>query len=284
MILCIAGKNDIAVDCASHVLAERLVDRRDVVCLFNRTDAGRDGFQKSFRRFAGAQRLREIAQPELYERDDLVLVSLEFDRLLPVARYRSKRLFNIHFSALPKFRGMYTSAWPILQGETESGVTLHVIDEGIDTGDVVAQARFPIGPEDTSRDLYLKYIEHGTRLFQANIASLLSGRYECRPQPTAGGSYFSRASIDYSNVVIELDRTAADVKNQIRAFAFAEYQLPTVHHLAVDRAEILQRRSTAPAGSLLEVTGDHVDVATRDFDVRLRRARMTQIGGCGPRS
>jgi methionyl-tRNA formyltransferase len=167
---------------------------------------------------------------------------------------------------------MYTSAWPILHGETESGVTLHVIDEGIDTGDVVAQVRFPIGPEDTSRDLYLKYVEHGTRLFQANIASLLSGRYESRPQPTSGGSYFSRASIAYPNVVIELDRSAAEVKNQIRAFAFAEYQLPRVHHLAVDRAEILQERSTAPAGSLLEVAGDHVVIATRDFDVRLHRA------------
>lgn len=273
MILCIAGKNDIAVDSTSYVLAERLVDPQDVVCLFNRSDAGRDGFQKSFRRFAAAKGLREAEQAELYERDDLILVSLEFDRLLPVARYRSKDLFNIHFSALPKFRGMYTSAWPILQGETESGVTLHAIDAGIDTGDVIAQVRFPIGPEDTARDLYLKYIEHGTRLFQANIAALLMGRCERHPQRASGASYFSRTSIDYSNVVIDLDRTAADVKNQVRAFAFPEYQLPKVHDLTVDRAEILQQRSTVPAGSVVAVTGDHVVVATRDFDVRLRRAR-----------
>ena len=272
MILCIAGKNDIAVDCASHVLAESLVDARDVVCMFNQTDAGRDGFQKSFRRFAHEKGLRGVEQSELYARDDLVLVSLEFDRLLPVARYRSQQLFNIHFSALPKFRGMYTSAWPILQGETESGVTLHVIDEGIDTGDVIAQARFPLDPEDTARDLYLEYIQHGTRLFQGNIAALLAGRYERRPQQESGASYYSRASIDYANVVIELDRSAADVKNQIRAFTFAEYQLPTVHGLAVDRAEILGRESTMPAGSLVEAAGDHVVVATRDFDVRLHRA------------
>jgi methionyl-tRNA formyltransferase len=273
VILCIAGKNDIAVASTSYVLAERLVDPQDVVCLFNRTDAGRDGFQKSFRRFAAAKGLREVEQAELYEREDLVLVSLEFDRLLPVARYGSKNLFNLHFSALPKFRGMYTSAWPLLQGETESGVTLHVVDEGIDTGDIVAQVRFPIGPEDTARDLYLKYIAHGTRLFQANIAAVLSGRQERRPQPASGASYFSRASIDYSNVTIELDRPAAEVKNQVRAFTFAEYQLPKVHDLTVDRAEILPHRSTVPAGSVVELTGDHVVVATRDFDVRLHRAR-----------
>ncbi len=273
MILCIAGKNDIAVDCASYVLSERLVHRRDFVCMFNRADSGQTGFQKSFRRFATEQGLREGAQADLYERDDLILVSLEFDRLLPVARYRSKGLFNIHFSALPKFRGMYTSAWPILLGETESGVTLHRIDEGIDTGDIIAQVRFPIGPEDTSRDLYLRYIEEGIQLFKSNIVALLAGRYECRAQPAAGASYFSRASIDYSNVTIELDRTASEVKNQIRAFAFEEYQLPRVRDITVVCAEILQERSTLPAGSLVEVTGDHVVVATRDFDVKLRRAR-----------
>jgi methionyl-tRNA formyltransferase len=272
VILCLAGKNDIAVDCTSHVLAERLVDARDVVCMFNQTDTGRDGFQKSFRRFAGEKGLREVEQSELHARDDLVLVSLEFDRLLPIARYRSPQLFNIHFSALPKFRGMYTSAWPILRGEPESGVTLHVIDEGIDTGDVIAQIRFPIGPEDTARDLYLKYIEHGIRLFKANIRGLIADRYERRPQRESDASYFSRGSIDYASVVIELDRAAADVKNQIRAFTFAEYQLPRVHGLAVDRAEILGRESSMPAGSLVEATADNVVVATRDFDVRLRRA------------
>jgi methionyl-tRNA formyltransferase len=273
VILCFAGKNDIAVDCASYVLSERLVHQRDFVCMFNRTDSGQAGFQKSFRRFAAEQGLREVEQAELYERDDLVLVSLEFDRLLPVARYRSRSLLNIHFSALPKFRGMYTSAWPILLGETESGVTLHRIDAGIDTGDIVDQIRFPIGPEDTAYDLYLGYIEHGTRLFKSNAASLLAGRYECRPQPASGASYFAKASIDYSNVVIDLDRAAAEVKNQIRAFTFADYQLPRVHGHAVDRAEILPARSTSTAGSLLDMTEGHLVVATRDFDVKLRRTR-----------
>ena len=273
VIFCIAGKNDIAVDCASYVLSERLVSRQDFVCMFNRTDTGEAGFQKSFRRFAAERGLREVEEAELYERDDLVLVSLEFDRLLPVARYRSSSLFNIHFSALPKFRGMYTSAWPILLGDTESGVTLHRIDGGIDTGDIIDQIRFPIGPEDTAYDLYLKYIEHGTRLFESNAAALLAGRYECRPQPASGASYFARASIDYANVCIELDRSAADVKNQIRAFTFEAYQLPRVHGHAIDRAEILPVRSASAAGSLVEATEGHLVVATRDFDVRLRRAR-----------
>ena len=69
---------------------------------------------------------------------------IEFDQIIKPTEFRSNRLFNIHFSYLPEFKGMYTSAIPILQGSTHTGVTLHGIDQGIDTGPIIAQEKFEI--------------------------------------------------------------------------------------------------------------------------------------------
>ena len=55
---------------------------------------------------------------------------------------------------------MYTSCLPILNGETITGVTLHKIDSGIDTGYIIKQKVFKININDTARDLYLKYLKN----------------------------------------------------------------------------------------------------------------------------
>ena len=63
---------------------------------------------------------------------------------------------------------MYTSALPFINGESLTGVTLHKIDLGIDTGDIIGQKRIEILDTDTARSLYLKYIQYGTKLVIEN--------------------------------------------------------------------------------------------------------------------
>ena len=69
---------------------------------------------------------------------------------------------------------MYTSAMPIINGEQESGVTLHKSDNGIDTGDIIDQLCFKITANYTARDLYYKYLDYGFDLFKNNIEALLN--------------------------------------------------------------------------------------------------------------
>ena len=142
--LCIAGKNRIAVECLRYVV-EHYGARADIYAICNSGDNGMDNWQPSLRKYAAS--LKNVAVINLEEAQDISDVyffSLEFDRIIKPERFNSKNLFNLHFSLLPKYRGMYTSAHPLLNGETESGCTLHIIDSGIDTGAVVnGRRRFP---------------------------------------------------------------------------------------------------------------------------------------------
>ena len=127
MRVCIAGKTEIAVRGLEYALAH-LGTARVLACP-NGNDDGVSRWQPSLRRFANEWGIQVVSLTDLYEHDDLVLISLEFDRIVRPDSFRSHRLFNIH-SKLPAYKGMHTAAWPILNGKAFSGVTLHKIDEG----------------------------------------------------------------------------------------------------------------------------------------------------------
>ena len=63
---------------------------------------------------------------------------------------------NYHPSLLPKYRGGSAINWAIIRGETETGVTIHQIDEGVDTGPIIIQEKVEISPDDTVKSLYFK--------------------------------------------------------------------------------------------------------------------------------
>ena len=178
MLLCIVRKNNIAIDCAAYALASGLVDKEDLIALPASSDLREVGFQKSFVAFSRKEDFRGVERSELYRMKYLVLPSLQYDKLLSVNKFSTRRLFNLHFSLLPKYKGMYASVRPILIGENVSGVTLHEIDGGMDTGNIIDQRVAPIRADDTSRDLYLKYIRAGTMLVNKNLELLLAGTYE----------------------------------------------------------------------------------------------------------
>lgn len=271
MIVCIAGKNNIAVNAVDFLINKNLVEESNLIVMFNRTDAATDSFQKSFKKYCSEKCLRSVDLEELFTTENLILISLEYDRIIPVQKFSSQKLYNIHFSLLPKYKGMFTSALPILHGETHSGVTLHEIDKGIDTGDIIAQTKFEIGSDSTACDLYLKYIEFGTALFEDNIENLLSGNFTKQSQSPINSTYFSKQSIDYANLQIDLKKTAFEIKNQIRAFNFMEYQMPVVFERQIDSAEILTAKSTLKAGSVISENEQYIDIATIDYDLRLNK-------------
>ena len=271
MIVCVAGKNNIAINAVEFLLREKLVAENELIVIFNRTDEGKDSFQKSFRKFCMERHLRIGVLEELFQIENLILISLEFDRIIPVQKFCSQKLYNIHFSLLPKYKGMFTSALPILHGENHSGVTLHEIDMGIDTGDIIAQMKFTIGADSTARDLYLKYIKFGTDLFKENIGNLLVGNFNKQPQSSLNSSYYSKKSVDYANLQIDLKKTAFEIKNQVRAFNFKEYQMPVIFEKIIDSAVILSDKSTLKTGTIINETEKYIDIATIDYNLRLNK-------------
>lgn len=264
--ICIAGKNNIAVDILKHIIEQYGSDNICVVC--NRTETGENGFQRSLRLYSRVCKIPEYKLDELYKIKNLLLISLEYDQIIKPELFEDARLYNIHFSLLPQYKGMYTSAHPILNGEKYAGVTLHEIDSGIDTGNIIAQERFEIG-ESNCRELYLQYIEYGTALVIRYIDNLIWNNYIAVKQDIAGSSYYSKKSINYNSISIDLNQTAEGIQRQIRAYTFREYQLPVVFGMAIFGTSVLKSRSSEKPGVLLFRDEDSIVVSTVDYDITL---------------
>ena len=225
--VCIAGKNDIAANCLLRLLADGMAPS-ELCVVGNRNDPGRHTWQRSLLASARSAGVRIWPIEEVQRLPDIRFFSLEHDRILRPARFRSPHLYNLHFSKLPAYRGVATSVWPLVREESESGVTLHRIDDGIDTGPIVARRSFPIVDGMTASDLYEAYTREGEALFASSYRQLLAGEPTLSPQNLAAGSYYPRAAIDYAHPPIDFTAPASAVLACLRGFTFWQYQLPEV--------------------------------------------------------
>jgi len=262
--VCIAGKNEIAVF-GLHFLVKKLGKENICVCL-NTNDEPSPSWQPSLRRHASQLDIKILQLEELYDEDELIFISLEFDKIISPSKFNSNQLFNIHFSMLPKYKGMYTSCWPILNGDKNSGVTLHRIDKGIDTGNIIAQHQIDISDEMTSRDLYLSYLKESKNLLENNIDSILLGTFSERKQPAQHSSYYSKNSINFSSLSIDCRQTAENICNQVRAYNFKEYQSAMIGTHKVSNGKILLNSSSKKPGEYI-LKNEHLILSTIDYDV-----------------
>ena len=136
MIICIAGKNDIAVEILLYLL-DRTIKKENIYVIPNKTDDGKNNWQRSLLKNANELNINIASLEQVYNIENLLFLSLEFDKIINPLNFRTKQLFNIHFSLLPKYKGMFTSILPILNNDKITGVTFHRIDKGIDTGDII---------------------------------------------------------------------------------------------------------------------------------------------------
>lgn len=106
-------------------------------------------------------------------------------RMLPkeVWEIPSLGTFNLHASLLPEYRGAAPINWAIINGETTSGVTTFLIDEKIDTGNILLQAKVDIFPQENAGDLHDKLMQRGASLVLETIEGLANRALEAIPQP-----------------------------------------------------------------------------------------------------
>ena len=252
-VVAICGKNRIAASglaYAVHMFAARWPSSR-LVAIPGPDDPIVDGWQPSMRQASMRLQVPIVEMTSLQDIPDLVLISLEYSRIVRVAKFKSPNLYNIHFSALPKYRGMYTSIWPILNGEKESGVTFHVMDAGADTGPIISQRIFALPHYWTSRRLYEAYLDEGLELFRQTLETLVLGTGQPQVQDESKMSYYFKSSFDFSKREIDLTKPAEEVSRFVRALAFPEYQLPVLKGRRVKNCRILPLESKEPAGTVL---------------------------------
>ena len=167
MFICIAGKNKWAID-AVNVLIKKKISKNKILALPISTDTGKDSWQPSFKKYIKNKKIKIINLEYIYNIQNIILFSFEYDKIINIKNIKSDKLFNFHFSLLPKYRGCHTNYLQILRGEKYSGVTLHKIDSGIDTGDIVDQHRFKIKINDTALNNYERLMKCSVDLFKKN--------------------------------------------------------------------------------------------------------------------
>ncbi len=144
------------------------------------------------------------------------LFSFYYRHLLPKAILDLPRIapLNLHGSLLPKFRGRCPVNWVLVEGETETGVTLHVMETKPDAGDIVAQQAVEIGPEDTAQTLALRLAAAARSLMRDTIPFLEMETFERRPQDGEFSYYGGRKPEDGR---IDWTKSAVTISNLVRA-------------------------------------------------------------------
>ncbi len=194
--------------------------------------------------------------PPLAERIGLLAPDLVFSfyyrhllpsGLLAVPRYGA---YNMHGSLLPRYRGRAPVNWAILNGEHETGASLHVMTAAPDAGDLVDQMAVPILLDDTARDVMRKVSCAAEIVLARVLPALREGRVSRQPLDLARGSYFGRRRAEDGR--IDWRQPARRVHDLVRAVAppypgaFADLR---VGRLAVHRTRLdaVPARHRAPA-------------------------------------
>ena len=111
-------------------------------------------------------------------------------RILPPAVFGIPRFgaFNLHASLLPKYRGAAPINWAIINGEKETGVTTFFLQEKVDTGNIILQARMPIRPDQTAGEVHDLLAEIGAEIVLHTVRLIETGKAVPKPQADSGAT------------------------------------------------------------------------------------------------
>ncbi len=163
---------------------------------------------KKIRTAEFAQQLRELGAD--------VAVVMAYGRILPRGVLEAPRLgcVNVHTSLLPRWRGAAPIQWSIVHGDVETGVTLMQMDEGMDTGPILAAAKTTIDPNDTASTLSERLSRMGADLVRTELPSYVAG--ELTPQPQDSSRATMAPLLEKGHGRIDWNQRARSVHNLIR--------------------------------------------------------------------
>ncbi|MBL7253040.1 methionyl-tRNA formyltransferase [Paractinoplanes lichenicola] len=145
--------------------------------------------------------------------DPDVIVATNWRTWIPPSIFNLPRLgtLNVHDSLLPAYAGFSPLIWALINGEKEVGVTAHMMDETLDAGDIVLQRAVPVGPRDTTTDLFHRTLELFGPITVDGLALIASGRTDWVKQDRSKASFFHKRAdedcrIDWGWPAEDLDR------------------------------------------------------------------------------
>jgi methionyl-tRNA formyltransferase len=195
-------------------------------------------------------------------------------RLLSVPK---EGIVNFHNGPLPRYGGVNVCSWALINGEKHHGVTWHYVDQGIDTGDIIAQRFFEIAQDETAITLIIKCINIGTELFREVLPRLIDGSVTAQRQDRSKATYYSLkdipngGSVDYGWPYVQLDRF-------IRGLSFHPTANPFVYpkstycsrEFFIQGVERLEAMSLpGDCGKIINAGSDHIALQIKDSTIAI---------------
>jgi len=279
------GSPDFAVPCLEALVAAG----HDVALVVTQPDkpAGRGGAMTPPAVKVAAERLGlPVIQPTKLRPPEVaaglaatgaeLAVVVAYGRILPPAILAAfpRGCINVHGSLLPAYRGAAPIQWAVIDGKAETGVTIMQLDEGMDTGPMLATRALAIGPDETAGELFARLAPLGAALLVDTLAALAAGTVAATPQPTAGASHARMLTKDDGR--IDFARPCA----QVAAHARGVDPWPgAVAYLGADAAKLFGVRArpgavTAAPGTVVAIDEAGAHLACTDGVVVVRELQL----------
>jgi len=211
-------------------------------------------------------------------RPDVILNINSFKIIRPaILAIPPEGVINFHNGPLPRYGGVNVCSWAIINGESQHGVTWHYVDEGIDTGAIVAQRCFDLAPAETAVSLIMKCISTGTALFREWLPRLADGTLTGQVQDASQASYFSLKDIPNGGW-ISFEWTYPEFDRYMRGLSFHPIANTFVYAKTSYRGrpfyvqgfEQLTESPPSKPGTVVAVAPEQIVVAIKDATVALK--------------
>lgn len=193
------------------------------------------------------------------------IVVVAFGQIIPkeILEMAPCGCLNVHASLLPKYRGAAPIQWAVIDGERESGVTIMRMDEGLDTGDMIAKAVVPLEEGETGGSLFDKLSQVGAKLLVETLEAVGSGQavYEKQPEesPTAYAGMIQKqmGNIQWAQSAVQIERLIRGLSPWPSAFTFLDKKT-----LKIWGAHVGEPETMAAPGTVISVDKKGIYVAT----------------------
>jgi methionyl-tRNA formyltransferase len=206
-----------------------------------------------------------------------VIVVAAFGQILPKAflDIPPKGCINVHGSLLPKYRGAAPIQYSIIDGESETGITIMYMDAGIDTGDMILQEKLPISEQETGGSLFDKMAHLGADLLLKALEQLEAGTAVRIPQDNEKATYVKVLNkemglLDFGQPAIKLERLIRGLNPWPSAFTYLDGKTLKLWQAGVEN----KSDPSAIPGQIIEIRKDSFTVATGEGALIIKELQL----------
>jgi len=282
----IFGWGTLAIEITRFLIDKMGMGCEIIFCCPNQPNLKKDQWQPSFEKYLKENKIKLISSDKISNSSTVSFIkeqkldfifSLQFNKIfvkeiLDAPRFGS---INLHYSPLPKYRGVAAPTWAIINGEKEFGVTLHYMDPVVDTGDIIDQSVFNIERIENAGALYEMCMKKALALFKKNIDGIFDMRNKRVPQDNSQAIYYPRKSLDFGLKRIQWDKDTQSLTKWIKAFIFPPFQLPIFvwkekeFEVVAVESDFTKKQDDESPGTVITRNGKIFKIATHDSYVNV---------------